>query len=55
MKVSAKADYAVRAALELAPSGAVSVQLTKAEADELEVRSGDIVHVRATAAPAFSA
>jgi sulfate transport system ATP-binding protein len=47
--------FEVRVELELAPSGAVSVQLTKAEADELEVHAGDIVHVRATAAPAFSA
>ncbi len=47
--------FEVRVELELAHSGAVSVQLTKAEADELEVRAGDIVHVRATAAPAFSA
>jgi sulfate transport system ATP-binding protein len=47
--------FEVRVELELAPEGAVSVQLTKAEADELEIRAGDIVHVRATAAPAFSA
>jgi sulfate transport system ATP-binding protein len=47
--------FEVRVELELAPEGAVSVQLTKAEADELEVTAGDIVHVRATAAPAFSA
>jgi sulfate transport system ATP-binding protein len=47
--------FEVRVELELAPEGAISVQLTKAEADELEVRAGDIVHVRATAAPAFSA
>jgi sulfate transport system ATP-binding protein len=47
--------FEVRVELELAHSGAVSVQLTKAEADELEVRAGDIVHVRATSAPAFSA
>jgi sulfate/thiosulfate transport system ATP-binding protein len=47
--------FEVRVELEPAPEGAISVQLTKAEADELEVRAGDIVHVRATAAPAFSA
>jgi sulfate transport system ATP-binding protein len=44
--------FEVRVELELAPEGAVSVQLTRAEADELEVRAGDILHVRA---PAFSA
>jgi sulfate transport system ATP-binding protein len=44
--------FEVRVELELAPEGAVSVQLTRAEADELEVRAGDIVYVRA---PAFSA
>jgi sulfate transport system ATP-binding protein len=47
--------FEVRVELELAPEGAVSVQLTKAEADELEVRAGDIVHVRATTRPVFSA
>jgi sulfate transport system ATP-binding protein len=47
--------FEVRVELELAPEGAVSVQLTKAEADELELRAGDIVQVRATTAPAFSA
>ncbi len=46
--------FEVRVELELSPDGAVSVQLTRAEADELEVREGDIVYVRATAAPAFS-
>ncbi len=44
--------FEVRVELELAPEGAVSVQLTRAEADELELRAGDIVYVRA---PAFSA
>jgi sulfate/thiosulfate transport system ATP-binding protein len=44
--------FEVRVELELAHEGAVSVQLTRAEADELEVRAGDIVYVRA---PAFSA
>jgi Rrf2 family protein len=87
VKVSAKADYAVRAAAELAsaqPGGALVraeaiataqaipqrflenilsdlrhaglvTSQRGAEADELEVRAGDIVHVRATSAPAFSA
>jgi sulfate transport system ATP-binding protein len=44
--------FEVRVELELAADGAVSVQLTRAEADELEVRAGDIVYVRA---PALSA
>jgi sulfate/thiosulfate transport system ATP-binding protein len=39
--------FEVRVELELAHEGAVSVQLTRAEADELEVRAGDIVYVRA--------
>jgi len=47
--------FEVRVEAELASGGAVSVQLTKAEADELELAAGDIVHVRATATPAFSA
>jgi sulfate/thiosulfate transport system ATP-binding protein len=40
--------FEVRVELELAPEGAVSVQLTRAEAEELEVRAGDIVYVRVT-------
>jgi sulfate transport system ATP-binding protein len=47
--------FEVRVELQLADDGPVSVQLTRGEADELEVRAGDIVHVRAAAAPAFSA
>jgi sulfate transport system ATP-binding protein len=39
--------FEVRVELELAREGAVSVQLTRAEADELELRAGDIVYVRA--------
>jgi len=39
--------FEVRVELELASDGAVSVQLTRAEADELELRAGDIVYVRA--------
>jgi len=38
--------FEVRVELELADGGEASVQLTKAEADELEVADGDIVHVR---------
>jgi sulfate transport system ATP-binding protein len=47
--------FEVRVELELAHDGALSVQLTRAEADALEVRAGDIVFVRATSAPVFSA
>ena len=46
--------FEVRVELQPADGGAVSVQLTRAEADALELRAGDIVHVRAGAAPAFS-
>ena len=38
--------FEVRVELELADGGEASVQLTKAEADELELADGDIVHVR---------
>jgi sulfate transport system ATP-binding protein len=38
--------FEVRVELELAEGGDASVQLTKAEADELELADGDIVHVR---------
>jgi sulfate transport system ATP-binding protein len=38
--------FEVRVELELADGGGASVQLTKAEADELELADGDIVHVR---------
>jgi sulfate transport system ATP-binding protein len=44
--------FEVRVELELAHDGAVSVQLTKPAADELELRAGDIAFVRA---PALSA
>ena len=48
--------FEVRVELELAVVGEpVSVQLTRGEADELELAPGDIVHVRAAAEPAFSA
>jgi sulfate transport system ATP-binding protein len=47
--------FEVRVELELAHDGALSVQLTRGEADELEVRAGDIVFVRATSAPVFTA
>jgi sulfate transport system ATP-binding protein len=38
--------FEVRVELDLADGGQASVQLTKAEADELELADGDIVHVR---------
>jgi sulfate transport system ATP-binding protein len=41
--------FEVRVELEPAGDGTVSVQLTRAEADELELSAGDIVYVRATA------
>jgi sulfate transport system ATP-binding protein len=47
--------FEVRAELTLADHGTVSVQLTKGEADELELESGDILYVRHTGAPALSA
>jgi sulfate/thiosulfate transport system ATP-binding protein len=47
--------FEVRVELEAAQGSPVSVQLTKAEADELELAAGDIVYVRSTGEPAFSA
>jgi sulfate/thiosulfate transport system ATP-binding protein len=47
--------FEVRVELELNHGERVSVQLTRAEADELELGAGDIAYVRATSAPAFSA
>jgi sulfate/thiosulfate transport system ATP-binding protein len=47
--------FEVRVELQMASGESVSVQLTKAEADELELAAGDIAYVRATAEPAFSA
>jgi sulfate/thiosulfate transport system ATP-binding protein len=38
--------FEVRVELELADGGEANVQLTKSEADELELADGDIVHVR---------
>jgi sulfate transport system ATP-binding protein len=38
--------FEVRVELELADGGEANVQLTKGEADELELAEGDIVHVR---------
>jgi sulfate/thiosulfate transport system ATP-binding protein len=49
--------FEVRVELELGHGDGdrISVQLTRAEADELELAAGDIAYVRATSAPAFSA
>jgi sulfate/thiosulfate transport system ATP-binding protein len=47
--------FEVRIELEVARGAPLSVQLTKAEADELELAAGDIVYVRSTGEPAFSA
>jgi sulfate/thiosulfate transport system ATP-binding protein len=47
--------FEVRVELELGHGERVSVQLTRAEADELELAAGDIAYVRATSSPAFSA
>jgi sulfate/thiosulfate transport system ATP-binding protein len=47
--------FEVRVELEVAHGAPVSVQLTRAEADELELAPGDIAYVRSTAEPAFSA
>jgi sulfate transport system ATP-binding protein len=43
--------FEVRAELVLGDGGELAVQLTRAEADELELAAGDIVHVRSTALP----
>jgi sulfate transport system ATP-binding protein len=47
--------FEVRVELEVAQGARVSVQLTRAEADELELAAGDIAYVRSTGEPAFSA
>jgi sulfate/thiosulfate transport system ATP-binding protein len=47
--------FEVRVELEVARGAPLSVQRTKAEADELELAAGDIVYVRSTGEPAFSA
>jgi sulfate transport system ATP-binding protein len=48
--------FEVRVELDLAGGESVSVQLTRAEADELELAQGDITYVRPTTEPAaFSA
>ena len=43
--------FEVRVELELGDGEQLAVQLTRAEADELELAAGDIVHVRAGALP----
>jgi len=47
--------FEVRVEVALADGHPVTVQLTRAEADELELREGDIVHVRAAPSPSKSA
>jgi sulfate/thiosulfate transport system ATP-binding protein len=44
--------FEVRVELTLADGNPVSVQLPRAEAEELELREGDIVYVRAAEPPA---
>jgi sulfate/thiosulfate transport system ATP-binding protein len=46
--------FEVRVELSLADEETLSAQLTRAEADELEVKPGDIVWVRHAGAPALS-
>jgi len=46
--------FEVRVELEAAHGGPLSVQLTRAEADELELAAGDIAYVRQTAEPVFT-
>ena len=43
--------FEVRAELVLGDGEEIAVQLTRSEADELELAAGDIVHVRSTAMP----
>jgi sulfate transport system ATP-binding protein len=43
--------FEVRVEVALADGEQVSIQLTRAEAEELELREGDIVHVRAAPSP----
>jgi sulfate transport system ATP-binding protein len=47
--------FEVRVELELAGDGAVAAQLTRHEAEQLELAEGDIVYVRSTSATAPSA
>jgi sulfate/thiosulfate transport system ATP-binding protein len=47
--------FEVRVELALADGHQVQAQLTRAEAEELELREGDIVHVRAAASSASAA
>jgi sulfate transport system ATP-binding protein len=47
--------FEVRAELVLGDGEEIAVQLTRAEADELEIAVGDIVHVRSTALPRAAA
>ena len=47
--------FEVRVELELAVQGALSVQVTRAEAEDLELASGDVVYVRPTSRPMVTA
>jgi sulfate/thiosulfate transport system ATP-binding protein len=47
--------FEVRVELELAHEGALSVQVTRAEAEALELEAGDVVHVRPTSRPMLTA
>jgi sulfate transport system ATP-binding protein len=46
--------FEVRVELQVAHGDPLSVQLTRAEADELELGTGDIAYVRSTGEPAFT-
>jgi sulfate transport system ATP-binding protein len=47
--------FEVRVELELAHEGALSVQVTRAEAEALQLQAGDVVHVRPTSRPMVTA
>jgi sulfate transport system ATP-binding protein len=47
--------FEVRVELELAHEGALSVQVTRAEAEALELDAGDVVYVRPTSRPMLTA
>jgi sulfate transport system ATP-binding protein len=47
--------FEVRVELELAEQGALSVQVTRAEAEALELDAGDVVYVRPTSRPMLTA
>src|SRR4051812_39865315 len=51
----ARLGFEVRVALSLSDGQAISAQLTRAEVEELDLREGDIVHVRPHSSRVFSA